>query len=83
MIFHLPHLVLSLRWIPPCAVLIGYSPLYLSKWALLRIVSLPLPRRIYTWLEETLCSNYQAMMGFYYETWSGVEVRPSVNILSA
>ena len=74
MILHAPHLVLSLRWIPPCAVIIGCSPLYLVKWSAVKLLTFPLPRRAFVWLEDLLLSNYSALVGFFYETWSGVEV---------
>ena len=74
MIITATHLLRGLRWVPPAISIIGTSPLYLDIWSILRTVTLPLPARIYSRLEEKLYSNYQAMVGFFYETWSGVEV---------
>ena len=74
MIVAAPHLMLSLRWIPPGVAILGSAPLYLAGWGVVRLLTLPLPYRLYRRLDEYLYSGYQAMVGFYYEIWSGVEV---------
>ncbi len=74
MILSAPHLLLSLRWVPPAVSILGHSPLYLGTLAAIRLVSLPFPRYVYRRMDEYLYGSYQAMVGFYYELWSGVEV---------
>ena len=75
MILTAPHLIRALRWIPPGVTILGTSCTFLNFWAAMRALTLPLPGWVYSRLEEMLYSNYQAMVGFWYETWSGVEVR--------
>ena len=72
-----PHLLLSLRWVPPAAVILGTAPLYLGQWTAIKLLTLPLPHHVYYRLDEFLYGCYQTMVGFYYETWSGVEVTKS------
>lgn len=74
MILSAPHLLLSLRWVPPAVSILGTSPLFLAEWAAIRVLTLPFPRWLYVRLDTYLYSSYQAMVGFFYETWSGVEV---------
>ena len=74
MILTVPHLIRALRWIPPGVTILGTSCTFLNFWAAIRALTLPLPGWVYSRLEEMLYSNYQAMVGFWYETWSGVEV---------
>lgn len=74
MIFSAPFLIHSLRWIPPAASLLGSAATYMTAWTLLQCASLVLPARAASRLERSLYSSYQAMVGFWFETWSGVEV---------
>lgn len=74
MILAAPHLLLALRWVPPAFALMGSTATYISAWALIRLLTLPLPERCYRRAEETLYSSYQHLVGFLFETWSGVEV---------
>ena len=69
-----PHLLLSVRWVPPAVAILGQAPLFLGKWTVVRLISLPFPRPVYRWLDQNLYGSYQAMVGFFYELWSGVEV---------
>lgn len=75
MILTAPHLIRALRWIPPGVTILGGSCSFLNLWTAIRALTWPLPEWVYFRLEEMLYSNYQAMVGFWYETWSGVEVR--------
>ena len=52
----------------------GSTATYMTAWALLQCASLVLPARAASRLERRLYSSYQAMVGFWFETWSGVEV---------
>ena len=76
MILHAPHVLRALRWIPPTAVLVGSTASYLTALALLWVVSAPLSKDLYARGERVVYSSYIALLGFFYETWSGVEVRP-------
>jgi len=69
-----PHVLLALRWVPPSFAIIGSSATYMTIWAVLRGLSWPFPERVYRRAEERLYSAYQALVGFFFETWSGVEV---------
>ncbi len=74
MILSAPHILRSLRWVPPAAVLLSAPPTYMTAWTAIRAVTLPFPDWVYRYLEERLYGAYQALVGFFYETWSGVEV---------
>ena len=74
MILSASQALLSLRWIPPAVCILGSSSPFLTNWTVLRVLTWPLPDRIYRRLEEFFYSSYQCMTGFFYETWSGVEV---------
>ena len=78
MILSAPHILRALRWVPPAIVILGSPPTYLTVWTAIRAVTLPFSDSIYRRLEEQLYSSYQACVGFFYETWSGVEVRQSL-----
>ncbi|KAL5508983.1 hypothetical protein EMCRGX_G004255 [Ephydatia muelleri] len=73
MILAAPHLLLALRWVPPAFALMGSTATYISAWALIRLLTLPLSERCYRRAEETLYASYQRLVGFLFETWSGVE----------
>ena len=72
--FSAPFVLLSLRCVPPAVVLLGSSVTYVTAWTALRCASLVLSARAASRLEVRLYSWYQAMVGFWFETWSGVEV---------
>ena len=74
MILSAPFVVRGLRWVPPAVVIIGNCTTYPTLWLALRLLTLPLPRWVFRGLEQRLYSHYQEMTGFFYETWSGVEV---------
>lgn len=74
MILTTVYLLRELRWFPPSVVILGSSIPFLSEWTIIRTLTLPLPDRVYRRLEEKLYGSYQAMTGFFYEVWSGVEV---------
>ena len=74
MLFSAPHVLLALRWVPPTFAIVGSSATYITIWAVLRGARWPLSERVYRRLDEMLYSAYQALIGFLFETWSGVEV---------
>ena len=74
MIFSAPFLLHSLRWVPPAAFILGSTATYVTAFGLLQCASLVLPARAASRLEMSLYSSYQAMVGFWFEMWSGVEV---------
>ena len=74
MLFSAPHVLLALRWVPPTFAIVGSSATYITIWAVLRGARWPLSERVYRRLDEMLYSAYQALTGFLFETWSGVEV---------
>ena len=74
MLFSAPHVLLAFRWVPPTFAIVGSSATYITIWAVLRGARWPLTERVYQRLEEKLYSAYQALIGFLFETWSGVEV---------
>ena len=74
MIFSGPFIVQALRWVPPAFVIMGTTSTYMNGMALLQVVSLLLPSRTAARLEMGLYSSYQRMIGFWFETWSNVEV---------
>lgn len=69
-----PHLLLASRWVVPTIALTGSTPAYLTALAAVRLLTLPLPAAYYWRGEQAVYSTYQAMVGFFFETWSGVEV---------
>lgn len=75
MILHAPHVLRALRWVPPSAVIIGSTASYLTALAALWIACLPLSRHLYDRGERVVYGSYIALLGFFFETWSGVEVR--------
>lgn len=74
MIFSGPVLVRWLRWIPPAFVIMGSTTTYMTGMGLLAVAGLVLPARASSQLEMALYSSYQRMIGFWFETWSCVEV---------
>ena len=74
MILAAPHVLLALRWVPPAIALVGSTATYISAWAFIRLLTWPLSDRCYRAAEETLYVSYQYLVGFLFETWSGVEV---------
>ena len=69
-----PFLLLHLRCLPPSLLILGSAPTFITAMALLRALTLPLPPSVFWRAEERLYSAYQAMVGFFFESWSGVEV---------
>ena len=74
MIFSAPYILLAFRWLPPSVAIFGTTATYMTILAAIRTVTWPFPERVYRRAEEKLCGSYQALIGFFFETWSGVEV---------
>lgn len=74
MIFSGPVLVRWLRWVPPAFVIMGSTTTYMTGMGLLAVAGLVLSARASSRLEMALYSSYQRMIGFWFETWSCVEV---------
>ena len=74
MIFHAPFLILSLRCIVPSVVIMGSAT---SLWILTtaaKLLSLPFGRSAYHRLDQRVTSSIVSLIGYFFETWSGVEV---------
>ncbi|XP_060602438.1 1-acyl-sn-glycerol-3-phosphate acyltransferase epsilon-like [Ruditapes philippinarum] len=65
----------SLRWSLPTAIMIGSSPTFITLWGAMRILTLCLPRRIYTSADDCLYSLYQKLILFFFHTYTGAEVQ--------
>lgn len=73
MILTAPFVVLALRWLPPALVIFGSVVTHSTVLAAVRILTWPFPERVFRRVDEKMYGSYQAMVGFFYETWSGVE----------
>lgn len=69
-----PHHLQILRFAVPATVVLGVAPHYLLSWLAWRLVTLPLPRRVYERGDELLYDMYQSLVCFFYETCTGAEV---------
>ena len=74
MIFHAPHLLLSLRWAVPAVTIFGNVTATVTMLFVIQLLTLPLPERFAWSINRSLVSKYMSLIGFFYETWSGVEV---------
>lgn len=70
-----PHLLVVARCVVPTTVLVGTTATYLTALAAIRVLTLPLPREYYWRGEQAIYSVFQSVVGFFFATWSGVEVR--------
>ena len=74
MIFHVPFLILSLRCIVPFVMVMGSAT---SLWILstaAKLLSLPFRRNVYHRLDQRVTSSIVSLVGYFFETWSGVKV---------
>lgn len=65
----------SMRYLLPGVVLLGSAPTYLLAWALWRVLSALLPARLYQRVDDRLYCVYQNMVLFFFENYTGVQVR--------
>lgn len=64
-----------MRFAVPATVVLGVAPHYLFAWLTWRLMSFPLPRRLYERGDEFLYDMYQSLVCFFYETCTGAEVK--------
>lgn len=65
----------SLRYWFPATIMLGTAPAYLLSWGAWRLLSSVLPARVYHKLDDRLYCIYQSMVLFFFENYTGVEVR--------
>ena len=68
------HHLQILRFAVPATVVIGVAPQYFFTWLAWRLLSVPLPRRLYERGDEFFYDMYQSLICFFYETCTGAEV---------
>ena len=66
----------SVRCVLPAAVLLGTAPTYVLVWGAWRLLSALLPSRFYQAVDDRLYCVYQSMVLFFFENYTGVQVRP-------
>ncbi|KAG7258738.1 hypothetical protein CRUP_018138 [Coryphaenoides rupestris] len=54
--------------------MLGSAPAYLLSWAAWRLLSAPLPARLYHRVDDRLYCIYQSMVLFFFENYTGVEI---------
>ncbi|XP_026520908.1 1-acyl-sn-glycerol-3-phosphate acyltransferase epsilon [Notechis scutatus] len=65
----------SLRYVLPAAVMLGTAPTYILAWGAWRLLSTLLPARFYHKVDDRLYTIYQSMVLFFFEHYTGVQVR--------
>lgn len=65
----------SMRCVLPAAVLLGTAPTYVLAWGAWRLLSAFLPSRVYQEVDDRLYCVYQSMVLFFFENYTGVQVR--------
>lgn len=65
----------SMRCVLPAAVLLGTAPTYVLAWGAWRLLSAFLPSRCYQAVDDRLYCIYQSMVLFFFENYTGVQVR--------
>lgn len=66
----------SMRCVLPAAVMLGTAPTYVLAWGAWRLLSAFLPARVYQAVDDRLYCMYQSMVLFFFENYTGVQVRP-------
>ena len=59
----------------PSVLLLGSAPTYLLAWTLWRVLSALMPARLYQRVDDRLYCVYQNMVLFFFENYTGVQVR--------
>jgi lysophosphatidate acyltransferase len=67
------HVVSALGWVPSATFMFACAPQCFLVWLAWRVVSLPLPARVYERGDELFYTLYQSMIVFFFENVSGVE----------
>lgn len=65
----------SMRYLLPGVLLLGSAPTYMLAWTLWRVLSALLPTRLYQRVDDRLYCVYQSMVLFFFENYTGVQVR--------
>lgn len=65
----------SMRYLLPSVLLLGSAPTYMLAWTLWRVLSALLPARLYQRVDDRLYCVYQNMVLFFFENYTGVQVR--------
>lgn len=65
----------SMRYLLPSVLLLGSAPTYLLAWTLWRVLSALMPARLYQRVDDRLYCVYQNMVLFFFENYTGVQVR--------
>lgn len=65
----------SMGYLLPSILLLGSAPTYLLAWTLWRVLSALLPARLYQSVDDRLYCIYQNMVLFFFENYTGVQVR--------
>lgn len=65
----------SMRYVLPAAVMMGTAPTYILAWGAWRLLSTLLPARFYHQVDDRLYTIYQSMVLFFFENYTGVQVR--------
>ncbi|XP_006820614.1 1-acyl-sn-glycerol-3-phosphate acyltransferase epsilon-like, partial [Saccoglossus kowalevskii] len=64
----------ALKFALPAITMLGVSPCFMMIWGTWRSVSAVLPTRWYHAVDDIMYSNYQRLIVFFYEHYTGVEV---------
>lgn len=64
----------SVRWLFPAAAMLTAAPIHITAWTAVRLLTLPLPRRFYRALDDSLYSTYQRYVLFFMRCYTGAEV---------
>lgn len=65
----------SMRYVLPAAVMLGTAPTYMLAWGAWRLLAALLPARFYHEVDDRLYTLYQSMVLFFFENYTGVQVR--------
>ncbi|XP_052688152.1 1-acyl-sn-glycerol-3-phosphate acyltransferase epsilon-like [Crassostrea angulata] len=64
----------SVRWLFPAAAMLSAAPIHITVWTAVRLLTLPLPRRVYRALDDSLYSTYQRYVLFFMRCYTGAEI---------
>lgn len=64
----------SVRWLFPAAAMLSAAPIHITVWTAVRLLTLPLPRRVYRALDDSQYSTYQRYVLFFMRCYTGAEV---------
>ncbi|XP_052095605.1 1-acyl-sn-glycerol-3-phosphate acyltransferase epsilon-like [Mytilus californianus] len=64
----------SLRWTIPCCLMMGSSSITMMFWGALRLLSAPLPQKIYRIGDDALFSSYMRLTLFFFHSYVKAKV---------